>query len=78
MEVTAGMGTAGLVVAGTWRWQGRRSLVDLRAAADDVAGTRRRLDDVPLGIELAQDLSDDLPDRLQRLEVVLRLVVVLA
>lgn len=50
-------------------------LWDGAPAADDVARTGRGLDDEALLVELLEDLADDLPDRLQRLDVVLGLVV---
>ena len=45
------------------------------ATPDDVARSAGRLDDVPLGIEPFEDVPDDLPDRLEGLQVVLGLLV---
>ena len=52
-------------------------LVDLVAAADDVTRATRCLNDEALAVKLPQHLPDDLPYRLQRLQVILSLVVVL-
>ena len=52
-------------------------LVDLVAAADHVTRATRCLNDEALAVKLPQHLPDDLPYRLQRLQVILSLVVVL-
>lgn len=52
-------------------------LVHLVSAADDVARPARGLHDEALVVELLQHLTDDLADALQRLEIVLRLLVIL-
>eukprot|EP00962_Isochrysis_galbana_P039341 scaffold14078_cov147-Isochrysis_galbana.AAC.2 len=53
-------------------------LVQFGPATHHVPRPGRGLHNVPLGVELAEHLADDLADRLKRLQVVLRLVVLLA
>ena len=50
-------------------------LIDLCPASHDVPRPGGRFHDEPLLVQLAQDLTDDLPDALERLQVLLGLVV---